>query len=247
MYLSAEGAQAQSQRLETIANNLANVNTPGFKRDVASFQARFAEAILQGEDQPDTGTINQLGGGVMVADVKSDWSTGAIKQTAINTDMAIVGEGFFKVQAPTGETLLTRAGNFMLNRLGELVTQDGGYHVLDASDAPVSVLEGEPWNVTADGYIQQFGAATPLAVVAPTNYEELAKIGGNMFRAVGEVVPLDAGQRNVRQGYLEMSSVSPTLEMMSLIESSRAFEANTQLIQNQDHMLGSLISRVLQA
>ena len=80
MYISAEGAKAQATRLETIANNLANVDTPGFKRDVTTFQARFAEAIDQGLDYPGSGSINDLGGGVAVASVLTDHSPGTMER-----------------------------------------------------------------------------------------------------------------------------------------------------------------------
>lgn len=246
MYLSAEGAQAQATRMEVIANNLANINTPGFKRDVASFQARLAEAIEQGEDDVGTGTVNQVGGGTMMHDVRTDFSPGTVKRTDIPTDLALGGHGFFEVQAADGEVFLTRAGNFTLNSLGELITQTGRHHVLDAAGGRVTVLPDEAWHVSADGFVMQGGAGTPLSVVMPQSFAELTKVGENLFRPGEQVTQLGLDRREVRQGYLEMSSVSPTREMMALIETSRAFEANTKLIQNQDHMLDALISRVLQ-
>lgn len=246
MYLSAEGAQAQVTRMEVIANNLANVNTPGFKRDVASFQARLAEAILQGEDQVGTETINQVGGGIMMGDVQTDYSVGTLQHTNIPTDLAIAGDGFFEVQSEDDEVFLTRAGNFAINTLGELVTQTGRHRVLNADGAPITILPGEPWHVSQDGFVLQAGGGTPLSVVVPESLDDLTKVGENLFRPGEQVTQLGLPQRNVRQGYVEMSSVSPTSEMMALIETSRAFEANTKLIQNQDELLDSLISRVLQ-
>jgi flagellar basal body rod protein FlgG len=247
MYLSAEGAQAQVTRMEVIANNLANVNTPGFKRDVASFRARLAEAIQQGEDQVGTGTINQVGGGIMMGDVQTDYSVGTLKHTAIPTDLAIAGEGFFEVQSPDNEVFLTRAGNFAINALGELVTQTGRHRVLNAEGAPMTILPDQPWAVSDDGFVMQAGGGIPLSVVMPQSLDELTKVGENLFRPAGQVTQLDVPERSVRQGYVEMSSVSPTYEMMTLIETSRAFEANTKLIQHQDELLDSLISRVLQS
>jgi flagellar basal body rod protein FlgG len=247
MYLSAEGAQVQATRMEVIANNLANVNTPGFKRDVASFQARLAEAILQGEDQVGTGTTNQVGGGTMMGDVQTDYSVGTLKHTNIPTDFAIAGDGFFEVRSADNEVLLTRAGNFTVNSLGELVTQTGRHHVLNADGAPITILPDAPWHVSQDGFVMQGGAGTPLSVVMPQSLHDLTKVGENLFRPGEQVTQLDLPQRSVRQGYVEMSSVSPTTEMMTLIETSRAFEANTKLIQHQDELLEALISRVLQS
>ncbi len=246
LYISAEGAMAQSKRVETITNNLANVDTPGFKRDLALFQARYAEAIQRGEDEPGSGSINDIGGGVLVRGVETDFSAAPVKQTGINTDMAIDGDGFFLVRKGDRE-YLTRAGNFRLTASGELVTQEG-YAVLDEGRSPVMVdpLNG-PWQVTAGGGIQQGGSVNNLALVKPQSYGDLVKVGENLFSPLAEVQPVEPGQRRVLSGHVEQSSVRPTLEMMELIEASRAFEANTNLIKTQDQMLGALINRVLKA
>src|SRR5262245_61973353 len=103
MYISAEGAAAQAQRLEVIANNMANANTAGFKQDVASFQARFAEAIQQGTAAPHDGSINDIGGGVKLVDVQTDFSPGAFQDTGNDFDIAIQGNGFFKVKGTDGQ------------------------------------------------------------------------------------------------------------------------------------------------
>ena len=91
MYISAEGAQAQAKRMETISNNLATINTPGFKRDVATFQARLAEAVELGHLAPETGQVEDLGGGVMIDEVQTDFSPGKVMHTGIPTDMLING------------------------------------------------------------------------------------------------------------------------------------------------------------
>ena len=125
MYLSAEGAKAQSQRLEIIANNLANVETPGFKQDVPTFQARFAEAIQQGQDYPGSSTQNDVGGGVKMIELQTDFSGGTLRSTGVDTDFAVNGEGFFQVQTPSGERLLTRAGDFKCRCPGAIAHADG--------------------------------------------------------------------------------------------------------------------------
>ena len=111
MYLSTEGAIAQAKRLEVISNNLANVQTVGFKRDLALFQARLAEATERGQDQPGSGSINDLGGGISVKATATDYRPGPVRKTDLPTDVAIDGPGFFLVRR--GDTnYLTRAGNF---------------------------------------------------------------------------------------------------------------------------------------
>ena len=98
MYISAEGAAAQAQLLEVIANNLANVDTAGFKQDVPTFMARFAEAIQKGQAQSGDGSLNDIGGGVKIMNVATDYSMGELKRTGNDLDFAINGKGFFHVK-----------------------------------------------------------------------------------------------------------------------------------------------------
>ena len=114
MYISAEGAAVQAQRLEVIANNLANVDTAGFKQDVPTFQARFAEAIQKGQAQSGDRSINDIGGGVKVMNVATDYSMGEMKRTGNDLDLAINGKGFFQVKGDDGKQYLTRAGDFAM-------------------------------------------------------------------------------------------------------------------------------------
>ena len=117
MYIPAEGANAQAKRLEFVANNLANVETPGFKRDVPTFQARFAEAIQQGKDFPGSQSINDVGGGVKLMDVGTDFSAPRSAKPA-STDFAVNGDGFFRVQDVNDQEFLTRAGDFEIDSTG---------------------------------------------------------------------------------------------------------------------------------
>jgi len=247
MYLSAEGAKVQSQRLEFIANNLANLETPGFKRDVPTFQARFAEAIQQGTDYSGSKTHNDVGGGVKLIDVDTDFSGGTLRSTEVPTDFAVNGEGFFQVKTSDGENLLTRAGNFMLDAQGRLVTQTGRYQVLDDAGGPIKLDPEQPWNFLSGGRIDQGGSQIAIGLQKPESLGDLVKVGNNAFRPLGTVTPVATEIRDIRQGTLEQSSVSSTREMMAMIETSRAFEANTKLIQHQDGMLSQLLSRVLRS
>ena len=231
LYVSAEGAQAQSTRMEVIANNLANVDTAGFKRELAILQARYAEAIEEGLVLPDTGTINDVGGGVMVRETKTDFAPGPLKNSGNPTDVAIDGEGFFVIQKDE-ETFLTRAGNFALTERGELVTQQG-YPVLSTTGAPMIVNPNDPnWSRN-------------LGVVMPESYGDLVHVGENLFRPLADPQPVPPEQRNVVTGYVEGSSVKPTTEMNELIIASRALEANVNMMRTQDEMLGSLVRRLL--
>lgn len=245
-YISAEGAQVQSRRMEVISNNLANVDTPGFKRDLAIFQARFAEAIQQGEAVPGAGGVDDVGGGVLLRGTKTDFSPGPLERTGLATDLAIDGDGFFLVRKGNQE-FLTRAGNFRLTSVGELVTQDG-YSVLGEDGEPILIDPTlGPWSFTPDGMLQQAGASTALAMVRPQSLGDLAKVGENLFEPLADVRPLEPSERHLALGYLEKSTVRATAEMMEMIEASRAFEANVALIRHQDAVIGTLLSRALRA
>lgn len=246
LYISADGAQAQSQRLDVIANNLANVDTAGFKRELAIFQARNSEAVTQGNAIPGSGSLGDLGGGVTLERTKTDFSPGPLKRTGLPTDVAIPGEGFFAVRKGQ-ETLLTRAGNFRATATGDLVTQQG-YPVLSEANTPI-VLDpsGGPWEITSSGTVMQGGNSQPMAIVKPNSLGDLAKAGENLFRPLAETQAVLPAQRSVASGYVEMSGVQPTTEMVSLIEASRLLEANVNVMKSQDQMLEGLLSRILRA
>ena len=245
-YISAEGANAQSSRLDVIANNLANVDTVGFKRELACFQARYAEGIDKGMAIPGSGNLEDVGGGVLFRQTKTDFSAGAVKQTKNPANVAIMGDGFFTVKKGD-ETFLTRAGNFEINSRGELVTPQG-YAVLDESGGPVIINpEVKQWDISDTGAMRQPGNTQNLAIVKPAANENLVKYGDNLFRSATRPEPVLPAERRVVSGCLEMSAVSPTLEMTAMIEASRYFEANVNMMKTQDQILGSLISRVLKA
>lgn len=248
MYLSAEGAQVQSRRLEVISNNMANVDTVGFKPDVAIFQARYAEAIQQGDVRPGLKGLEDIGGGVKTIETRTSYAPGKLQRTGNDGDVAILGEGFFALQPDEGETpLLTRAGSFRVDSINRLVTADTGRPVLSAGGAPVLVDPTRPYAITSDGYLQQGEDQVPLALLKPATTDDLEKIGGNLFRPREDVFPVPVASREVAQGFLEMSGVNSTQQMLQLIETNRAFEANTQMIRHQDTATGGLISRLLGA
>jgi flagellar basal-body rod protein FlgF len=247
MYISAEGAAAQAQRLEVIANNMANVDTPGFKQDVATFQARFAEAIQDGKARPHDRSINDIGGGVKMMDVSTDFSEGEMKHTGEDLDLAISGKGFFQIRGEDGKQYLTRAGNFMLNTEGILVTQNGQRPVLDQSGSQIEMDNFAPFAISEDGFVTQSGNVFALGMSQPDSYDKLVKVGNNLYQPLGKVQPVPLEERSIRQGYLELSGANSVRQMLAMIETTRAFEANTRMVQNQDSMIGALVGRVLKA
>ncbi len=243
LYISAEGVRVQAARLQVIANNLANADTVGFKPDVLQIQARHAEAIERGLDVPGSRSINDLGGGVAARGTTTDLRPGPVEVTGRPTDVAIRGEGFFVVQRD-GQNYLTRAGRFEIGAGGLLQTVDG-HPVLSAQGAPIALDPAQPVQITADGRVLQAGTAIRLALVRPQQPGDLAKAGGGLFLPLADVVPVPDGQRHLEPYALERSGVNQVQEMLEMIETTRAFESNVHMIQNQDHMLGALIGRLL--
>jgi flagellar basal-body rod protein FlgF len=246
LYISAEGAYAQTRRLEALANNMANVDTAGFKRDLAVFQARYSEDIQRGYESFGSRSATDLSGGVVVHETTTDFAPGVFKRTGIPTDMAIAGDGFFMVRRPDGD-FLTRAGNFMITPAGRLVTQDND-PVLNDSGTPIDIdPEAGDWQLSPTGAIVQQGSEQNLAIVKPRSLGDLVKVGNNLFKALAPPQPISDEERYVQSGYVEQSGVKPTAEMMDLIEASRAFEANISMIKNHDAMATALTERLLMA
>lgn len=243
MYLSAAGANVQSQRLQVLANNLANVSTPGFKRDFAVFQARHTEAIEQGKATPGSRTRDDIGGGLRLHETVTDFSTGTLQPTGNPSDVAIDGPGFFVV-SKDGDQFLTKAGNFHFAADGRLLSEQG-HQVLASDRQPIAINPALPWEFKSTGVLSQGSQQIPLAIVKPQSIGDLAKAGENLFSPLADVTDVPANARRIAAGFVEQSSVQPALEMMELIETSRVYEANVRMIQTQDQLLSALVNRVL--
>jgi flagellar basal-body rod protein FlgF len=246
LYLSAQGAQVQSRLVEVITNNLANVETVGFKRELGVLESRYAKAMNDGLASPGDGSVDNLGGGVSFRETKTDFSPGPVRHTGVDTDLTIQGDGFFAVRKGQ-ETCLTRAGNFRLTSQGELVTQQG-YSVMGEGNVPIIIKpDAGPWRITPTGEFQQGGVAQPIVLVKPKSLSDLARAGENLFRPLAPTEAVPPAERSVAAGCLEMSGVQPTTEMTALIEASRLFEANVNMMKTQDQALGGLVNRILKA
>jgi len=211
---------------------------------LAVFQARYAEAIEEGLISPGLGDIENVGGGVEFLATMTDFGTGPLKHTGGRTDLAIKGEGFFVVQKGE-QRMLTRAGNFLISPTGRLETQQG-YPVLNDSGVPIVINPQNPqWQFTDSGELRQGANVQEVAVVKPVSYDDLVRSGENLFRPLAEPEPLPRPERRLAVGYVEGSGVSATTEMTTMIEASRMFQANMQLMKTQDQMIGGLVNRVL--
>ena len=247
-YLSASGADSYSRYLEVIANNVANVDTPGFRRELPVVKAFHAEAIQQGLAAPGDGGLNDLGGGVGMFETVTSFEIGQIQRTGVQSDVMLAdprGDHFFVVDQG-GQQMLTRAGNFLFDKDGYLVTQSGR-QVMAANGGPVRINPNLPYEFDSTGSVVQAatGTRTELAVVRPNSLHDLTHEGENMFASQGTMQSVPTEERRVRAGFLETSAARPVQEMVDMIKVTKAYEANVRMIQQQDGITESLLSRVL--
>ncbi len=240
LYLSAAGMQAQEKRQAVLTNNLANAQTTGFKRDLTVMQSRLNEAKEHGAAaQYQVPVLENQGGGVTLGGTVVDLSQGSFKRTDEPGDMALSGRGFFTVQGAQGQKLLTRDGQFMVNEQGTLVTASGGNAVLGADGMAITVKPGVDVTIDEQGVVSQKGqAAGKLGLADVTDARRLVKLGGNLL-TVDDPKALVAApvQTGVKQGFLEESGADPMVEMVTMMEGQRAFEANAKMITYQDTTL----------
>jgi len=250
--IAATGMGAQQQNIEVIANNIANINTTGFKRSRAEFtDLLYQTERLQGvSNRGRDATVPQgaqFGLGVRTAAIRSLQQQGALANTGNSYDLSINGKGWFQILGDNNETLYTRAGSFSTNNNGQLVTVDG-YQLSPTITIPnntlnVSISQTGLVMATVAGQTQpqQIGQ---LTIANFANDAGLDALGGNLFRetfASGQPVtgaPGDPGFGVINQGYLESSNVDPVKELVSLISAQRAFELNSKVIQAADDMAG---------
>lgn len=260
LYTSATGMKAQELLIDNTANNLANVNTSGFKRS----QVQFADLIYTTLGQPGTEVATgrqsptgiQVGSGVRPTAVTKIFSPGTFDQTGNLLDVAIEGDGFFKVQLPNGEQRYTRAGAFRIDGNGQLVTPDGFL-----IDPPVTIPQDvalDRISIGTDGIISGVTAGDPdstinlgqLQIAKFLNPAGLSSEGGNLYAATAasgtEVLgnPGENGLGMLRQGFLEGSNVEVVTELISLIAAQRAYEINSRAIRAGDEMLSTSVDVV---
>ncbi|MBL3962184.1 MULTISPECIES: flagellar basal-body rod protein FlgG [Burkholderia] len=249
MWISKTGIQAQDAKLQAIANNLANVNTVGFKRDRAVFEDMFYRAERQpGAQVSDnaTGPGVQLGNGTRIAGTQKVFTTGALQETGQPLDVAIVGNGFLQVEMPNGEVGYTRAGQLRLNDQGRL-TNAQGLPLLPGIDIPP---EAVGITISENGTVSvSTGAGKTLAEVGQlqlaqfVNPAGLLALGGNLYAetvASGAPTESEPGQNGIgtlKQGALEGSNVLAVEEMVEMIAAQRTYEMNTKVLSAADNMM----------
>ncbi len=253
LYSAATGMSSLEMKLDTIANNLANVETTSYKKSRANFEDLFYrhEKLPGAEDGSGqlTATGISIGLGTRISSVQTDFKQGAFKNTGNPLDVAIEGPGFFKLMDPTGQVVYTRSGNFSLNANGQLcqgsaetgrlleppiVIPPDAVAIVFSPDGKVSVRQPNTPTLTQVGTIE-------LAMFV--NPEGLLKLGESLYAetdASGTARSLQPGQQGagvLRQNTLEASNVEPVSELIDLITTQRAFELNSQVVRAGDEIM----------
>ena len=249
MWIAKTGLDAQQTRMSVISNNLANVNTTGFKRDRATFEDMLYQKLRQPgaqntvDSQAPTGLM--LGTGVRIVATEKTHIQGSLVSTKNALDVAIQGEGFFQIAQPDGSMAYTRDGSFKLSATGQLVTSNGALLqppiVIPPNVASISIGQDGTVSVeNANGGAQNIGQIQVARFVNPAG---LQSMGQNLLKetpASGAVqlgAPGQTGAGNLMQGALEASNVNVVEEMVNMIETQRAYEINSKAISAVDGML----------
>ena len=257
LYTAATGMEAMQTKLDVIANNLANINTTGFKKDRANFEDLLyrTEAYpgVQDATQTPSAVGTQVGLGVRVTSTQTDQRQGTLAQTGRELDVAIQGDGYFQMLDPSSQsTMFSRAGNLDINADGNLVV--GSASVGRLIDPPITIPEDATDVVIGNNgevMVRQPGAVElanvgQIQMASFINPDGLLKVGENMYQAtdasgqaqVGN--PGDQGLGVLRQGNLEASNVEPVTELIDLITTQRAFELNSQAVQAGDQIMQNI-------
>lgn len=250
LWIASTGMEAQQLYVDVIANNLANVNTVGYKKNRVDFEDLLYENLKNPGTSTSSSTMVptgiQIGHGVRPVATQKQFSMGNLQQTGNRLDIAIQGDGFFQIVRPDGQTAYTRDGTFKLDSEGNLVNSNG--YLIDPS---ISITaETTDISISADGIVSilESGSSSPVEIgnielARFVNPAGLQALGDNLFiqtDASGDPltgVPGEAAMGSLAQGFLEMSNVSVVEEMVSMIVAQRAYEINSKSIKTADEML----------
>ncbi len=247
--ISASALFTNLYRTDALANNLANINTTGFKPDMVFTQqrdpARIEDSVLH---LPSNRLLEQLGAGIQIAPNRVDFGQGELENTGNTLDFALQGDGFFVVRAAadsaTDKVMLTRDGRMELDSTGRLVNASTGLPVLDITNLPIVLDPRRPVEVATDGVIRQNGdLVARLQVIDVTDRTQLEKQHDSMFLpSAAAYAARRPAEGRVQQGMLEGSAVNPISAMMQATSAAKSVGSATRLIDMQDRMMERAIN-----
>jgi flagellar basal-body rod protein FlgG len=252
--IAATGMQAQQLMVDVISQNLANMNTTGFKQQRVEFQDLiYQDEKRAGTNSSDAATLVptgiQIGLGVKTGAIYRDTDQGALQTTENALDVAILGKGFFQVELPNGTNAYTRAGSFQVNESGEIVTVDGflvSPNITIPEDATsININQSGEVIATIQGQVASSNLGQ-FDIVSFVNDKGLRAVGNNLFEETEASGPANLGTAGtdgtgtIQQGVLESSNVNAVSEITNLIVAQRAYEMNAKIISASDEMLQSL-------
>lgn len=241
IYNAASGMLVNQERLNITANNLANANTTGFKKDQA-VQKSFRDIIISRiEGNKKRVELGSLGNGTVMDSSYTDYTQGSLKETGNKLDLALEGSAFFVIQTPEG-IRYTRDGNFALNNRGQIVTQQG-YLVL-GERGPIQTIDGMSIDVGSDGqlYFEEI-RGDRFQIVEIRELQSMGKTGDNLY-SVDEDMVENAIDFEIKQGFLEGSNINIVQEMVEMIQLSRNYEATQKVITTMDSTLEKAVNVV---
>ncbi len=242
IYTAASGMLADEAAQDVIAQNLANVNTTGYKRDMTQYES-FPQALLRSTAQGAGPAVGALGSGVAVRGIATDFAPGAFQQTGNPLDVAVTGDAYLAVQTPQG-VRYTRDGGLTRDAQDTLVQASGGGAVLDTSGRTLTIpANAKDITITPQGVVEADGVNVgQLQLSRASTATGAVKIGGNLFQITG-AVPAGPGA-TVRQGYLETSNVNTVQEMVAMIAVQRAYETDEKMVKSEDDATNKAVTDV---
>ena len=241
LYSAGNALLTQNNRMDTVANNLSNAQTAGYKADTVVSRS-FDDLLMERINDPSISTYKQVGPtntGIHVDQVMIDFTQGVIEQTSRNTDFALIGDGFFEINTPNG-TRYTRAGNFQINPNGELMTSEG-YRVM-GENGEIRVNPND-FSVNNDGEIFSDGVhVNKLRIVDFADKQDLRKEKSGLF--IANQAGVSANNTTVRQSALEAANIDLNKEYVTMLEIARNTESNQKIIQMMDQTLGRAVNDI---
>lgn len=257
LYSGISGLRNHQTRMDTVGNNISNVNTTGFKSGRVNFQDSLSQYY---SNNPAIGQ-NQVGTGMRVSSINNNFTQGALQATGRTLDLAIQGDGFFNVQGDGGPERYTRDGIFFIDNQGFIVNSDGlrlqntGGSDIQIANIPAQKIatlsinsSGAISGTYANGTALTFTGSNQIGIATFANTDALKKEGGNTYSSTTEsgaavlIIPSPANNNSINSGYLEMSNVDLSQEMVDMMTTQRGFQANARTITVSDSLLEELVN-----